>query len=120
MRTGSGSSGPAKRSSSILVAFLENTLKFTPPGKRVAPRGKGLPTPGSIDFIPADLIFPGLRQRLRSEALSIFFIFLSGKPFIIDDLVKSRNLPDFVIPAKAGIQLFQYVLDPGFRRGDAF
>jgi hypothetical protein len=25
----------------------------------------------------------------------------------------------FVIPAKAGIQLFQDVLDPGFRRGDA-
>jgi hypothetical protein len=24
-----------------------------------------------------------------------------------------------VIPAKAGIQLFQDVLDPGFRRGDA-
>jgi hypothetical protein len=23
-----------------------------------------------------------------------------------------------VIPAKAGIQLFQVVLDPGFRRGD--
>ena len=26
---------------------------------------------------------------------------------------------EFVIPAKAGIQLFQDVLDPGFRRGDA-
>jgi hypothetical protein len=24
----------------------------------------------------------------------------------------------FVIPAKAGIQFFQGVLDPGFRRGD--
>jgi hypothetical protein len=24
-----------------------------------------------------------------------------------------------VIPAKAGIQFFQHVLDPGFRRGDA-
>ena len=23
-----------------------------------------------------------------------------------------------VIPAKAGIQVFQYLLDPGFRRGD--
>jgi hypothetical protein len=36
-----------------------------------------------------------------------------------DDLVKSRNSIKFVIPAKAGIQLFQDVLDPGFRRGDA-
>jgi hypothetical protein len=37
----------------------------------------------------------------------------------IDDLVKSRKSIKFVIPAKAGIQLFQDVLDPGFRRGDA-
>jgi len=37
----------------------------------------------------------------------------------MDDLVKSRNSIEFVIPAKAGIQLFQDVLDPGFRRGDA-
>ena len=36
-----------------------------------------------------------------------------------DELVKSRNPIEFVIPAKAGIQLFQDVLDPGFRRGDA-
>jgi hypothetical protein len=36
-----------------------------------------------------------------------------------DELVKSRNSLKSVIPAKAGIQLFQYVLDPGFRRGDA-
>ena len=28
-------------------------------------------------------------------------------------------MPFSVIPAKAGIQLFQDVLDPGFRRGDA-
>jgi hypothetical protein len=35
---------------------------------------------------------------------------------IIDGLVKSRNSIVFVIPAKAGIQLFQDVLDPGFRR----
>jgi hypothetical protein len=38
---------------------------------------------------------------------------------MFDDLVKSRNSIEFVIPAKAGIQLFQDVLDPGFRRGDA-
>jgi hypothetical protein len=36
-----------------------------------------------------------------------------------DGFVKSRNSIEFVIPAKAGIQLFQDVLDPGFRRGDA-
>jgi hypothetical protein len=37
----------------------------------------------------------------------------------IDDLVKSRNSVKSVIPAEAGIQVFQQVLDPGFRRGDA-
>ena len=31
----------------------------------------------------------------------------------LDDLAKSRNSIEFVIPAKAGIQLFQDVLDPG-------
>ena len=35
-----------------------------------------------------------------------------------DDLVKSQISIEFVIPAKAGIQLIQAVLDPGFRRGD--
>jgi hypothetical protein len=37
----------------------------------------------------------------------------------LDDPIKSGNPIKFVIPAKAGIQLFQYDLDPGFRRGDA-
>jgi hypothetical protein len=36
-----------------------------------------------------------------------------------DEFVKSLEMRFFVIPAKAGIQLFQDVLDPGFRRGDA-
>ena len=36
----------------------------------------------------------------------------------IDEFVKSRNSIEYVIPAKAGIQLFHGVLDPGFRRGD--
>jgi hypothetical protein len=35
-----------------------------------------------------------------------------------DELVKSQKPGFSVIPAKAGIQLFQHVLDPGFRRGD--
>jgi hypothetical protein len=35
-----------------------------------------------------------------------------------DELVKSRKMPFSVIPAKAGIQLIQDVLDPGVRRGD--
>jgi hypothetical protein len=37
---------------------------------------------------------------------------------MLDKLVKSRNSAKFVIPAKAEIQLFQNVLDPGVRRGD--
>jgi hypothetical protein len=36
----------------------------------------------------------------------------------IDDLVKNQKVGFFVIPAKAGFQLFQNVLGPGFRRGD--
>jgi len=36
----------------------------------------------------------------------------------IDVLVKNLKRRISVIPAKAGIQLFQDVLDPGFRRGD--
>jgi hypothetical protein len=35
-----------------------------------------------------------------------------------DEFVKSHRAPFAVIPAKAGIQLIQDVLDPGFRRGD--
>ena len=37
-----------------------------------------------------------------------------------DDLVKSRNLSNFVILAKAGIQSIQRVLDSCFRRSDSF
>jgi hypothetical protein len=35
------------------------------------------------------------------------------------EFLKNRNFMEFVIPPKAGIQLFKDVLDPGFRRGDA-
>ncbi len=38
----------------------------------------------------------------------------------VDDLVKSPFSPLFVIPAKAGIQLIQIVLDSCFRRSDGF
>ena len=44
------------------------------------------------------------------------FAILTGSNY--DEFVKSRNFLEYVIPAKAGIQLFQGVLDPGFRRGD--
>jgi hypothetical protein len=37
-----------------------------------------------------------------------------------DGLVKSQKLHFSVIPAKAGIQEKQGLLDPGFRRGDGF
>jgi hypothetical protein len=48
---------------------------------------------------------------------------LKGSRFKVDELVKSRKTPFFVIPAKAGIQLFQLVaefLDSGFHRSDDF
>ena len=41
----------------------------------------------------------------------------------VDEIVKSRKTPFFVIPAKAGIQFFQLVtefLDSGFHRSDDF
>jgi hypothetical protein len=37
-----------------------------------------------------------------------------------DGLVRSAKAPSSVIPAKAGIQEKQTILDPGFRRGDGF
>jgi hypothetical protein len=40
--------------------------------------------------------------------------------FKSDAFVKSRKTPFSVIPAKAGIQEKQALLDPGFRRGDGF
>jgi arginase family enzyme len=47
------------------------------------------------------------RTQRNSKNIKIF-----KKPRV-DELVKSRNSIEFVIPAKAGIQLFQDVLDPG-------
>jgi hypothetical protein len=38
--------------------------------------------------------------------------------FMIDGLVRSQKTSFSVIPAEAGIQEYQEVLDPGFRRGD--
>jgi len=46
-----------------------------------------------------------------------------GSQFKVDELVKSRKTPFFVIPAKAGIQFFQLVtefLDSDFHRSDDF
>jgi len=39
---------------------------------------------------------------------------------MIDDLVKSQFWPVFVIPAKAGIQLFKHVMDSRLRGNDRF
>ena len=38
----------------------------------------------------------------------------------LDTFVKSKNLPFYVIPAKAGIQSFQLVLDSRFHGSDDF
>ena len=57
-----------------------------------------------------------LKQMERSDSLTLVH-------FKLDELVKSRKTPFFVIPAKAGIQLFQLVtefLDSGFHRSDDF
>jgi hypothetical protein len=63
---------------------------------------------------------------VRARALNLELITKSSvnrlfyEPVNDDELVKNRNSAKFVIPAKAGIQLFQDVLDPGVRRGDGF
>jgi hypothetical protein len=54
----------------------------------------------------------GLFSGLQIEIMSYFI------PIKFDKLVKNRNSAKFVIPAKAGIKLFQDVLNPGIRRGD--
>jgi len=46
------------------------------------------------------------------------FICENLRPIKFDGFVKSLKRSFSVIPAKAGIQFFQDVLDPGFRRGD--
>jgi hypothetical protein len=45
------------------------------------------------------------------EVDSLFALYL-------DALAKNPKTPFSVIPAEAGIQEYQKVLDPGFRRGD--
>jgi hypothetical protein len=55
---------------------------------------------------------------ILSLTLTSFNLTYGFKDSNIDGLVKSQKVAFSVIPAKAGIQLFQGVLDPGFRRGD--
>ncbi|MBI5197642.1 MAG: DUF86 domain-containing protein [Nitrospirae bacterium] len=71
----------------------------------------------------------GLRNRLIHGYDDVDFDILwqiltdDLPPFISDALVKSRKTHIFVIPAKAGIQFFQQVinlLDTGFHRCDDF
>jgi len=62
-----------------------------------------------LSFAAFKIFLEGNQNEINEEKLS---------KVKIDELVKSRNSIEFVIPAKAGIQLFQDVLDPGFRRGD--
>jgi len=45
---------------------------------------------------------------------------LKNKVTNFDELAKSQKITSPVIPAKAGIQTKQELLDPGFRRGDGF
>jgi hypothetical protein len=58
----------------------------------------------------------GGRAFYETIFLPTFYEFIT-----FDEFVKSRNLIQLVIPAKAGIRLFQsrpWREDPGFRRGD--
>jgi hypothetical protein len=84
----------------------------------------------TIDFIslPPFLRSMGLKKKISTSRQLSRFRFLPFRVSLVwrtdlkiklDELVKSRNSIEFVIPAKAGIQLIQDVLDPGFRRGDA-
>jgi len=75
---------------------------------------------GRKDRCPSDGLKANSRAgkfvNLEWAAKKSFRLQVSSLRF--DEFVKSRNPIIFVIPAKAGIQLFQDVLDPGFRRGD--
>ncbi len=71
-------------------------------------------TAGNCDltFSTVPLVFPSLFRADMPPICSALFL---------DDIVKSRKTPFFVIPAKAGIQFFQLVtefLDSGFHRSD--
>jgi hypothetical protein len=67
-----------------------------------------------------DKPLPPLWERLPAAIFAARCRFTKKPTTTIDELVKNRNSAKFVIPAKAGIQLFQDVLDPGVRRGDGF
>ncbi len=77
-----------------------------------------------------DGVFPITTQSLQGEGIFLTFyeiIKIKKRKFLrklrlikLDDLAKSPFGPIFVIPAKAGIQLFQAVLDSCFRRSDGF
>ena len=60
----------------------------------------------------------------RNDELTQEEGFIHPLPFFVfsnfDGFVKSPKTPFFVIPAEAGIQCFEALLDPGFRRGDGF
>ena len=76
----------------------------------------------SFELSGVMMIYP-LFFALSRNFLWFFAIFLEGTFLKIDDLVKSRKIPFFVIPAKAGIQFIQLVtkaLDSGFHRSDDF
>ena len=64
----------------------------------------------SNHLIPWDCFVATLLAMMR---LPTFYEIIN-----FDLFVKSRKPTEFVIPAKAGIQSFQDILDPGFRRGD--
>ena len=59
-----------------------------------------------------------VRRNDEGEAQRRRWIFYEA--INVDDLVKSPFGPLFVIPAKAGIQLIQIVLDSCLRRSDGF
>jgi hypothetical protein len=90
--------------------------------------GVNLPLPRTTGeaFLPSIEIFHSFPHQGRGYLFFISLYYCSAKSLIfvkhpenkIDGFVKRRNSIEGVIPAKAGIQLFQYVLDPGFRRGD--
>ena len=62
-------------------------------------------------------------QNLNCRPKNEAYFLLQFTFFNFDDLVKSLKIPFPVIPAKAGIQFFQIVinsLDSGFHRSDNF
>jgi len=92
---------------------------MSPPWRDIPERIKAVGD--SQDFtLESEVSLPGLGQGLprfaRNDKSAFFGLFTNASAF--DGFVKSQKVPLSVIPAKAGIQSFQALLDSRLRGSD--